>query len=83
MGKVEELYVKACEDLDDVTKELEPLRKKADTIRAEMAPLDAKLREVNKEIKAIKFPKMADAKMLVARLAPKGIKLGASEAPTE
>ena len=83
MGKVEKLYEEAVKDLEDVTKELEPLRKKADGLRAEMAPLDAKLREVNKEIKKIKFPKMADAKMLVARLAPKGIKLGASEPPVE
>lgn len=78
MGKVEELYAGACKDYDEVLKELEPLRVKEAALVAEVQAAEAKLKVVRVDIKKLKFPKLADAKALVARLAPKGLRLGAS-----
>lgn len=83
MGKVEELYEASKTDYDAVLKELAPLRAKQASAVAKVQAAEAELKAVNAEIKKLKFPRLADAKALVARLAPKGLRLGASEAPVE
>lgn len=83
MGKVEELYDASKKEYDAVLKELEPLRVKQATAVAKVQAAEAELKAINVEIKKLKFPRLADAKALVARLAPKGLRLGASEAPAE